>query len=75
LLEQARNSKQVHERGVLRARIDLNVGLLFERKGQFDAARKRLLSARSAAEAQEVLPMVARIDAALAHLPAATAAR
>ena len=73
LLEQARDSKQVHERGVLRARIDFNVGLLLERKQQFDAARQRLLSARVAAEAQDVLPMIARIDAALARLPAATA--
>ena len=64
LLEQARDSKQVHERGVLRARIDLDVGLLLERKQQFDAARQRLLSARVAAEAQDVLPMIARIDAA-----------
>jgi hypothetical protein len=63
----------VHERGILRARIDLNVGLLLERKQQFDAARQRLLSARVAAEAQDVLPMVARIDAALARLPTATA--
>jgi class 3 adenylate cyclase/tetratricopeptide (TPR) repeat protein len=74
LLDEARNSKQVHERGVLRARIDLNVGLLLERKRQFDAARQRLLSARAAAEAQDVPPMVARIDAALARLPAEAAA-
>jgi tetratricopeptide (TPR) repeat protein len=73
LLERARDSKQVHERGILRARIDLNVGLLLERKLQFDAARERLLSARVAAEAQDVPPMVARIDAALGRLPAATA--
>ena len=75
LLDEARNNNQVHERGVMSARIDLNVGLLLERKRQFEAARQRLLSARSAAEAQDVPPMIARIDAALAHLPAATAAR
>jgi hypothetical protein len=74
LLEQARNSKQVHERGVLRARIDFNLGLLLERKQQCDAARLRFLSARAAAQAQDVPPMVARIDAALARLPAATVA-
>jgi tetratricopeptide (TPR) repeat protein len=75
LLEEARNIKQVHERGVLRARIDLNVGLLLERKRQFEAARQRLLAARAAAEAQDVPPMVARIDAALARLPAPAASR
>jgi class 3 adenylate cyclase/tetratricopeptide (TPR) repeat protein len=75
LLEEARNIKQVHERGVLRARIDLNVGLLLGRKRQFDAARQRLLAARATAAAQDVLPMVARIDAALARLPAAAASR
>jgi len=75
LLEQARNNKQVHERGVLSARIDFNCGLLLERKQQFDAARQRLLAARVAAEAQDVPPMIARIDAALARLPAAAAAR
>jgi class 3 adenylate cyclase/tetratricopeptide (TPR) repeat protein len=69
LLEQARNSKQVHERGVMRARIDFNVGLLLARNRQFDAARQRFLSARAAAEAQDVPPMIARIDAALARLP------
>ena len=74
LLDEARNMRQVHERGVLRARIDLTYGLLLERKRQFDDARQRLLSARVAAEAQDVPPMVARIDAALARLPAATAA-
>ncbi len=74
LLEQARGNKQVHERGVMRARIDFNVGLLLERKRQFDAARQRFLSARAAAEAQAVPPMVARIDAAIARLPAEVAA-
>jgi class 3 adenylate cyclase/tetratricopeptide (TPR) repeat protein len=74
LLEEARRSKQVHERGVLRARIDFNAGMLLERRGQFDAARQRLLAARAAANAQEVAPMVVRIDAALARLPAAAAA-
>jgi len=69
LLEQAGNMRQVHERGILRARIDFDVGLLLERKRQFDAARQRLLAARTAAEAQDVPPMVARIDAALARLP------
>ena len=53
----------------MRARIDFNVGLLLERKRQFDAARQRFLSARVAAEAQNVPPMVARIDAALGRLP------
>jgi class 3 adenylate cyclase/tetratricopeptide (TPR) repeat protein len=74
LLEQARDSKQVHERGVMRARIDFNVGLLLEQKRQFAAARQRLLSARAAAEAQDVRPMIARIDAALARLAQAAAA-
>ena len=74
LLEQARDSKQVHERGVMRARIDFNVGLLLEQKRQFAAARQRLLSSRAAAEAQDVRPMIARIDAALARLAQAAAA-
>ena len=74
MLEQAGNSKQVHERGVLRARIDFNVGLLLERNRQFDAARERLLSARAAAEAQNVPPLVARIDTALTRLTSAAAA-
>jgi tetratricopeptide (TPR) repeat protein len=74
LLEQARGNNQVHERGVMRARIDFNVGLLLERRRQFDAARQRFLSARAAAEAQAVPPMVARIDAAIARLPAEVAA-
>jgi class 3 adenylate cyclase/tetratricopeptide (TPR) repeat protein len=74
LLEQARASKQVHERGVMRARIDFNVGLLLERRRQFEAARQRLLSARVAAQAQDVRSMIARIDAALARLPAGAAA-
>ncbi len=74
LLEQARNMRQVHERGVVSARIDFDVGLLLERNRQFDAARRRLLSARAAAEAQDVPPMVARIDAALARLPVEAAA-
>ena len=74
LLEQAGNSKQVHERGVLRARIDFNVGLLLERNRRFDAARERLLSARAAAEAQNVPPLVARIDTALTRLTSAAAA-
>ena len=73
LLEQARKMSQVHERGVLRARIDLDVGLLLAQKRQFSAARQRFLSARAAAEAQDVSPMLARIDAALARLPAGAA--
>jgi class 3 adenylate cyclase/tetratricopeptide (TPR) repeat protein len=75
LLEQARNGRQVHEQGVLRARIDFDVGLLLERTRQFDVARQRLLAARAAAETQDVPPMVARIDVALARLPAAAAIR
>jgi tetratricopeptide (TPR) repeat protein len=70
LLEDARKYKQIHERGVLRARIDMDIGLFMVRKQRFDGARERLLSARTAAQAQGVAPMVARIDAALAGLPA-----
>jgi class 3 adenylate cyclase/tetratricopeptide (TPR) repeat protein len=75
LLEQARASKQAHERGILRARIDFDLGRLLERKRQFEAAGQRFVSARAGAQAQDVPPMVTRIDAALARLPAAAAIR
>ncbi len=73
LLEQAGQSLNVHERGVLRARIDSDIGFLLARKRKYESARRRLMSARSAAEAQGLASMVARIDAVLAKLPKARA--
>ena len=69
LLEQARAGANVHERGVLRARIDSNIGTILARKRKYEEARGRLSSARSTAEEHGLAAMVERIDAALARLP------
>ena len=69
LLEQAREGSNVHERGVLRARIDATIGLIMARRRKYEEARSRLSSARAAADAHGLAAMVARIDAALSSLP------
>jgi hypothetical protein len=69
LLEKAAAHEQLHERGALRARINMDLGLLYKLKKQPDRARIFLETARAPAELQGATSLVGKIDAALAELP------
>jgi class 3 adenylate cyclase len=68
LLEKAAAHEQLHERGALRARINMDLGLLYKLKRQPGRARTFLEMARVPAELQGATSLVGKIDAALAEL-------
>jgi hypothetical protein len=69
LLEKAAAHEQLHERGALRARINMDLGLLYKLKRQPGRARTFLEIALVPAELQGAISLVGKIDAALAELP------
>jgi class 3 adenylate cyclase len=68
LLEQAARAPHLDERGVTRARINMNIGLLHKLKKEPNLARQYLQKARAPAEHHGAALLVAKIDAALAEL-------
>jgi hypothetical protein len=68
LLTAARRNTQFSDRGVFRARIDFNLGLLHKATGRSDLARSHLSEARIVALAQEADALVAKIEAAMVSL-------
>jgi hypothetical protein len=68
LLEQASRHEQLHERGAIRARINMNLGLLYKLKKKPELARQFLERARGPAELHGVGFIVSKIDAALSEL-------
>jgi hypothetical protein len=68
LLERAARAPQGDERGVIRARMHKDMGLLHKFKKEPDLAREFLEKARAPAELQGAASLVAEIDAALAEL-------
>jgi hypothetical protein len=68
-LEKAAAHEQLHERGALRAGINMDLGLLYKLKRQPGRARTFLEIARVPAELQGAASLVGKIDAALAELP------
>lgn len=70
LLEKAAAHEQLHERGALRARINMDLGLLYKLKRQPGRARTFLEMARASPELQVLsASLVGKIDAALGELP------
>jgi len=69
LLERAAAHEQLHEQGAFRARINMDLGLLYKLKRQPGRARTFLEMARGPAELQRATSLVGKIDAALAELP------
>jgi hypothetical protein len=65
LLEDASQEPQLHELGTLRARINMDLGLLHKIAKGRDLARQYFEKARGPAELQNAAMMVGKIDAAL----------
>jgi len=70
LLEKASSYEQLSERGTIRARIQMDLGLLYKIKKRPDLAREHLTRARAAAEIQNAAAMMNKIDAIMAGLRA-----
>lgn len=70
LLEKAGSYEQLSERGTIRARIEMDIGLLYKIKNNPDLARKHLTRARVAAEIQRAAAMIEKIDGIMAGLQA-----
>jgi hypothetical protein len=70
LLEKANSYEQLSERGTIRARIQMDLGLLYKIKKRPDLARKHLARARAVAEIQNAAAMVNKIDTIIAGLRA-----
>jgi class 3 adenylate cyclase len=68
LLRVALKNPQFGDRGVVRARIDFNFGLIYKAVRRLDLARAHLLEARKFALAQEATAMIAKIDATITSL-------
>lgn len=68
LLQMAMQSPQFSDRGSFRARIDYDLGVLYEALRRWDLARLHLHSAYAAAVAQEATHLVAKIDATMSSL-------
>jgi len=68
LLEEAGQQPQLHDQGTLRARIDMDLGLLHKITKQLGLARHYLEKARGPAELQGAVLLAGKIDAALAEL-------
>jgi GGDEF domain-containing protein len=68
LLDRAGRNEQLHKDGTIRARINMDIGLLYKVKKRPALARQFLEKARAPAELQGNAFMVNKIDAALASL-------
>ena len=68
LLQQAASNSQFSDQGVLRARINMDLGFLHKLKKQSARARQFFQKARTPAELQGFTSMVRKIDAELAEL-------
>jgi hypothetical protein len=68
LLEEAGRHPQLSDRGIIRARINMDIGLLHKLKKRPILARQFLERARETAELQGAALMVGKIDATLAEL-------
>jgi hypothetical protein len=68
LLSAALRNPLFTDRGVVRARIDYNLGLLHKMMGCRELARAHSADARGAALAQQAVALVAKIDAAMISL-------
>lgn len=68
LLAMAAKNPQFSERGVFRARVGFNLGLIKQALGRADVARTHFERAREVAGAQEAPAIVAKIDAEIASL-------
>jgi hypothetical protein len=68
LLEEAGRCPQLHDQGTLRARIDMDLGLLHKMTRRDGLARRYLEKARGPAQLHGAVLMVGKIDAALAEL-------
>jgi tetratricopeptide (TPR) repeat protein len=68
LLEEAGRHPQLHEQGTIRARINMDLGLLYKVEKKPALAREYLEKARGPAELQGAASMVSKIEAALAGL-------
>jgi class 3 adenylate cyclase len=68
LLNSALRNEQFHEQGVLRSRIELDLGLLQKLLKKQDLARAHLMRARLAASAQHATAMLAKIETAIQSL-------
>jgi class 3 adenylate cyclase/tetratricopeptide (TPR) repeat protein len=68
LLRAALKNSQFSERGVLRARIDFNLGMIHKAMGRLELARAHFDEARKIASAQEAVALIAKIDAAKTSL-------
>jgi hypothetical protein len=66
LLRVAIQNPQFSERGVIRARIDFNLGLVQRALGRLDLAQAHFKQAREVAISQEAPAIIAKIDAAMA---------
>ena len=70
LLKKAGSYEQLSERGTIRARIEMDLGLLYKIKKKPDLARRHLTRARAAAEIQNAASMIKKIDGIMAGLQA-----
>ena len=68
LLQFAMRNPQFSDRGVIRARIDYDLGILYKTLGQRDPARKHVGDALRAAVAQEASALITKMDAVLSSL-------
>jgi len=73
LLTAALRNSQFSDRGLFRARLDFNLGRLYQITSRVDLARPHFDSARRAALAQEATSLIDKIDEALRSLPAISA--
>ena len=68
LLRCAMENPQFSEHGAFRARIDFNLGILLKARGRKELALAHLRHGREAALMQEMPPLVAKIDVAIASM-------
>jgi class 3 adenylate cyclase len=73
LLRTALRNSQFSDRGLFRARLDFNLGRLYQATRRVDLARPHFDSARRVALAQEATSLIDKIDEALRSLPAMSA--
>jgi tetratricopeptide (TPR) repeat protein len=66
LLRMALRNPQISERGLVRARIYFNLGMIHKAMGRLDLAGAHFDEARKVASAQEATALIAKIDAAKA---------
>jgi hypothetical protein len=68
LLEQASRYEQLHERGVIRARINTDMALVYKLNGQAKAARRLLEKAQLPAQQQGATFVLSKIQSILTDL-------